>query len=138
MIPDLQASLLCDDVRQENNGKFLLVGIFDGLAVSKFPATFLKLCVVNRWCCGHGQFTQSTRIIGPDGQTPAIIGKNIPIKLVSDKQAATSVEIFINAKFEQEGTYWVEILLDEQLRMRYPLAIKLVQPPVALAGENSI
>ena len=32
MIPDLQASLLCDDVRQENNGKFMLIGIF-GLAL---------------------------------------------------------------------------------------------------------
>jgi hypothetical protein len=133
MIPDLQASLLCDDVRQEKNGKFLLIGIFDGLAVSKFPSTFLKICIVNRWCCGRGQFIQSTRIIGPDGQTPVITGKDVPIQLVSDKQAATSVEIFINLKFEQEGTYWVEVLLDGQLRMRYPLAIKRVHPPEASA-----
>ena len=29
MIPDLQTSLICDDVRQERNGKFILIGIFD-------------------------------------------------------------------------------------------------------------
>ncbi len=129
MIPDLQASVLCDDVRQENNGKFMLIGIFDGLAVAKLPATFMKICVVNRWCCGQGSFKQSTRIIGPDAHTPAIVGKEVEIKLAEDTHTATSVEIFVNPKFELEGTYWVEILLDGQLRMRYPLAIRIVQKP---------
>ena len=31
MIPDLQSSLLCDDVRQERTGKFILIGLFDSL-----------------------------------------------------------------------------------------------------------
>jgi len=127
MIPDLQASVLCDDVRQENNGKFMLIGIFDGLAVAKMPAVFMKICIVNRWCCGQGVFKQSTRIVGPDGHTPALVGKEVEIKLGSDTQTATSVEIFVNPKFEKEGTYWIEILLDGQLRMRYPLAIRIAQ-----------
>jgi len=29
MLPDLQSSLICDDVRQERNGKFMLIGLFD-------------------------------------------------------------------------------------------------------------
>ncbi len=127
MIPDLQASVLCDDVRQERNGKFMLIGIFDGLAVARFPAKFMKICIVNRWCCGQGEFVQSTRIIGPDGHDPVVVGKEIPIKLASDTQAATSIEIFVNTQFEKPGTYWVEILLEGQLRMRYPLAIRQAQ-----------
>ena len=127
MIPDLQASVLCDDVRQENNGKFMLIGIFDGLAVGSLPATFLKICVVNRWCCGQGVFKQATRIIGPDGHTAVATGKEIEIKLGAETHTATSVEIFVNPQFEKEGTYWVEILLDGQLRMRYPLAIRILQ-----------
>ena len=39
LTPDLQASLLCDDVRQERNGKFILIGIFAGLIVPAFPAS---------------------------------------------------------------------------------------------------
>ncbi len=31
MIPDLQSSLICDDVRQERNGKFMLIGLFDAI-----------------------------------------------------------------------------------------------------------
>ena len=61
--------------------------------------------------------------------TPAIVGKEVEIKLAEDRHTATSVEIFVNPKFETEGTYWVEILLDGQLRMRYPLAIRIVQKP---------
>ena len=29
LTPDLQSSLICDDVRQERNGKFILIGLFD-------------------------------------------------------------------------------------------------------------
>jgi hypothetical protein len=43
MIPDLQASLLCDDVRQERNGKFILIGIFEGLVVAQLPAAFYRI-----------------------------------------------------------------------------------------------
>ena len=50
MIPDLQTSLLCDDVRQERNGKFILIGIFDGLFLTQIPGPFARVCLVNRWC----------------------------------------------------------------------------------------
>jgi hypothetical protein len=36
----------------------------------------------------------------------------------------------MNVKLEQPGTYWVEILLDERLILRYPLKAALIQPPV--------
>ena len=122
---------MCDDVRQEANGKFMLIGIYDGLATVKLPAVFAKLCIVNRWCCGRGVFRQTTRILAPDGTTVVAAGKEIPINLKDDTQTATSVEIFMNAKFEVEGQHWVEVLLDGQLRMRYPLFLRLAPPPHA-------
>lgn len=129
MLPDVQASLLCDDVRQENNGKFMLIGIFDGLAVNKLPAVFAKICIVNRWCCGQGTFNQKTRIIGPDGGTVVASGQDVKIHLKADVHTATSIEVFVNAKFEREGTHWVEVNLNDQLRIRYPLIIRVVPPP---------
>ena len=128
MIPDLQASLLCDDVRQERNGKFILIGIFDGLAVQKLPTRFHRICVVNRWCCGQGNFKQKTRIIGPDGSAPIAEGKEIDVNLANSNLTATSIEVFMNTPFEKDGVYWIEVLLNGQLRLRYPLIMRLVEP----------
>jgi len=126
MIPDLQASLMCDDVRQERNGKFMLIGLFDALAVPHFPAIFQKICVVNRWCCGEGEFIQRSRILGPDSDTVLVEGKAVTIKLPDPQATATSVELFLNARFEKPGTYWVEILLGNELILRYPLKARLI------------
>ncbi|MBT3194406.1 MAG: hypothetical protein HN341_17815 [Verrucomicrobia bacterium] len=129
MMPDLQSSLLCDDVRQERNGKFMLIGLFDAIGVPKYPAVFQRLCMVNRWCCGFGQFTQQSRILKPDGMTVLVEGKPVPVKLPDSEANATCVEMFLNVKLEEPGTYWVEVLLDGQLRLRYPLKAAQIKPP---------
>ncbi|MBM4148387.1 MAG: hypothetical protein FJ224_05030 [Lentisphaerae bacterium] len=121
MTPDLQASLLCDDVRQERNGKFMLIGIFDAVGVPAFPAVFQRICVVNRWCCGTGEFRQRSRIMSPDGTTVVAEGKDIPCLLQDGEANATCVEFFLNVQMKTPGTYWVEILLDGDLKLRYPL-----------------
>ncbi|MFT5473151.1 MAG: hypothetical protein ACI856_001478, partial [Kiritimatiellia bacterium] len=99
-IPDLQSSLLCDDVRQERNGKFILIGLFDVLAVPRFPAVFQRVCIVNRWCCGLGEFNQKSRLLKPDGDTLMIEGKEVTVTLPDNEATATSVEFFLNVKFE--------------------------------------
>lgn len=134
MIPDLQASVLCDDVRQERNGKFMLIGIFDGLTLPAEQPVCPKICLMNRWCAGHGEFAQQSKIIGPDGITVVGQGKTVPIKLENDNQVATTVEVFINLVFHQEGTHWIEIHLDGSMRMRYPLHIRKVRHQKAPQG----
>jgi hypothetical protein len=129
MLPDLQSSLLCDDVRQERNGKFMLIGLFDAIGVPKYPAVFQRLCMVNRWCCGFGEFSQQSRILKPDGMTVVVQGKPVPVKLPDSEANATCVEIFMNVKIEEPGTYWIEVLLDNQLKLRYPLKAAQIKPP---------
>ncbi|MDD2455371.1 MAG: hypothetical protein PHE10_03470 [Kiritimatiellae bacterium] len=135
MIPDLQASVLCDDVRQERNGKFMLIGIFDGLMQPVNQPVCPKICLLNRWCMGEGEFTQKSRIVAPDGVTVVGEGQPVPIRLSGEQQIATTVEVFINLAFRQAGTHWVEILLNQQLRMRYPLHVRKIQPPPPPAGH---
>lgn len=125
MQPDLQASLLCDDVRQEVNGKFILIGLFDGITIQKLPVAIMRMCVVNRWCAGNGVFRQQTRILAPDGITEVLKGREVEIKLPSEDQTATSVEVFVNPQFKSAGTYWIEILLDDNIKMRYPFTIRV-------------
>jgi len=129
MLPDLQSSLLCDDVRQERNGKFILIGLFDAIGMPKYPAVFQRLCMVNRWCCGTGQFNQRTRILKPDGNSVLVEGKDVAVKLPDAEATATSIEFFMNVKFDTVGTYWIEILLDGKLKLRYPLKAQQVKPP---------
>ena len=65
ILPDLQSALLCEDVRQEANGNFILLGIAAFLRVPQVPITANRLCVFTRWCAGVGNFTETVRVIGP-------------------------------------------------------------------------
>ncbi len=131
MIPDLQSSILCDDVRQERNGKFILIGLFDAIAARSLPIRYPRLFMVTRWCSGEGEFRQRTRILGPDQKNPVAEGKDIPVRLPSPESTATNVEVFMNVSFDKAGTYWIEILLDGDLKLRYPLRVsKVSTPPV--------
>ena len=129
MIPDLQSSILCDDVRQERNGKFILIGLFDAIGLPTFPIIYPRLFMVTRWCGGEGVFKQRTRILKPDQTNVLIEGKDIPVHLPSPEATATNVEAFVNVKFDEPGTYWIEILLDGDLKIRYPLRVSHVPAP---------
>ena len=135
MVPDLQSALLCDDVRQERNGKFILIGIFDGLMVQSLPTAFPRVCLVTRWCCGQGAFLQRSRIVWQDGHTLLAEGQPIPVRLPDSEQVATSVEVFLNLRIPQAGPYWVEVLLDQRLRLRFPLHVRLA-PQRPQAGDS--
>ena len=129
MIPDLQSSILCDDVRQERNGKFILIGLYDAIGAPDFPLIYPRLFMVTRWCSGEGLFKQRTRILKPDGTTVLVEGKDIPVQLPGPEATATNVEAFMNVAFKEEGAHWIEILLDGDLKIRYPLRVSKVQPP---------
>ena len=126
MVPDLQSCILCDDVRQERNGKFILIGLFDAIGAQRFPVRYPRLFMVTRWCSGQGEFQQQTRILRPDQVTPLVNGRKIVTKLSSPETTATNVEVFVNVAFEEEGTHWVEIHLDDDLKLRYPLRVSLI------------
>ena len=71
ILPDLQASLLCEEVRQESNGNFFLIGVVNFIRVPQLPVVAGRLCVFNRWTAGLGQFTEKIRLIAPDQTTDA-------------------------------------------------------------------
>src|SRR5580704_14582792 len=69
ILPDLQCSLVCEQVRQESNGNFIIIGVVNYLRVPNVPITAMNLCVFNRWTAGVGTFTQAIRLLAPDGTT---------------------------------------------------------------------
>lgn len=127
ILPDLQASLLCEDVRQEITGSFILVGILGYVRVPQLPIKAFKLCVFNRWTAGVGQFTETVRFTAPDSTT-VLRQSNVRFALQDATQHAINVTLFTGVEFAQAGTYYVEVLVDDVMKIRYPVPI-LVQPP---------
>ena len=119
MTPDPTFSVLCEDVRQEANGRFIFLGVFnDGIVVQRLPVRLMRLCVATRWGSG---------LMAPDGVTPVVEGKELEVALKNPVATHTNIENFLGVGFREPGVYWVEISLDGELRMRYPFAVRV--PP---------
>src|SRR5271155_2511492 len=93
ILPDLQCSLLCEEIRQEANGNFFLIGVINYLRVPQVPVTAFKLSVFNRWTAGVGQFTESVRLIAPD-QTTVLRKGDAKFALKDAALHATNIMVF--------------------------------------------
>ena len=128
ILPDLQCSLLCEDIRQEATGNFILLGVLNFVRVPQLPVTALKICVFNRWTAGVGGFTDSVRLLAPD-QTTVLRKGDVKFALQDPNHSATNVTVLGQVEFATPGVYYVEVLVDDVMKLRYPLPILLVPPP---------
>jgi hypothetical protein len=128
ILPDLQASLLCEEVRQESNGNLFLIGVLNIIRVPQLPIVAGRLFVLNRWTAGIGQFTESVRLIEPD-QTTVLRKGELKFELRDPALSATSVMVFGQIEFKTPGTYYIEVLVDDVMKLRYPIPVVAVPPP---------
>jgi hypothetical protein len=128
ILPDLQCSLLCEDIRQEASGNFILLGVLNFVRVPQLPVTAFKLCVFNRWTAGVGQFSESVRLLAPDQMTVLRKGE-VKFALQDANHCATNVTVLGQVEFATPGVYFIEVLVDDVMKLRYPLPIVLAQPP---------
>src|SRR5271155_1220909 len=128
MIPDLQASFACEDVRVEASGAHTIVGIVNFIGAPKLPIQIIKLCIWTRWSSGVGQFEQVTRIIAPDEETVLATATTL-FQLGNEESHTTNVNIFGGLTFRDAGAHHVEILLDGELKLHFPMRIVVVQQP---------
>jgi hypothetical protein len=138
ILPDLQSSLLCEEVRQEANGNLFLIGVVSFIRVPQLPIIAPRLCVFNRWTAGLGRFNENIRLIAPD-QTTVISKAETKFELRDPSLSATGVMVFGNIEFKTAGTYFVEVLVDDVMKLRYPLPVILMPPqnPQQPAEEKS-
>ena len=128
ILPDLQACLLCEDVRQEASGQQTLVGIIGVIPAPVVPIGFFKLCLWTRWCGGSGKFTQESAILTPEDDSP-IATSEVEFHLPTLEAHATNVHVFGGLHFDRHGVYTVEIKVDGELRFRFPLPVIAVEIP---------
>ena len=128
ILPDLQCSLICEEVRQEANGNVFLLGIMDVIRVPQVPVTAHKLGVFNRWTAGLGVFTETVRVIAPD-QSTVLSKSEVKFQMKDPGVNATTVTYFGNVQFTAAGAYYVEVLVDDVMKVRYPLNLVVVPVP---------
>jgi len=127
--PTLLFSILCDDVRREDNGKFMLIGLFETVGAKNFPAIHPALYIMNCWIGGMGAFKQRSRILNKDGSILAE-DKETTFQLKDLKAKHRIIARFNNLKFDTAGEYSIEVLLNGELKIRYPLLIKKISSEI--------
>ena|SRR5688572_18518007 len=131
ILPDLQCSLLCEDIRQEVTGNFILIGVLNFIRVPQVPVTAGRLLVFNRWTAGFGEFVQCIRLLAPD-QTTLLAKNDVKFSLPDPAAHTINVAVFKDVGFNAAGTYFVEVLVDDVMKLRYPITL-VVNPP---QGQN--
>jgi len=120
--PDLQGSFICEDVRQEMNGMHSLVGVLSAVPAPALPIRLLKLCLWTRWCSGAGKFRQVSKIVTPDDH--GVVGESVvDFQLREMESHTTNVHYFTGIQFQEFGVHHVEIYLDDELVLRFPLPV---------------
>ncbi len=128
ILPDLQCSLMCEEIRQEINGNFILIGVINFIRVPQLPIVALKLSLFNRWTAGLGNFIETVRLIAPD-QTTVLRKGEVRFTLQDATMHATNLSVFAQVEFKVAGLYYVEILVDDVMKLRYPLPVVLTPMP---------
>jgi hypothetical protein len=127
ILPDLQCSLLCEEVRQESNGNFFLIGVVNSINVPQLPVTLFRLTLFNRWTAGVGNFTETARLIAPD-QTTVLRKGAVKFQLKEAATHATTITVLGQLELKDTGTYFIEVLVDDVMKLRYPVQVVVVPP----------
>jgi hypothetical protein len=127
ILPDLQSAILCEDVRTEVSGAQTLVGVIGAIPAPQVPIGFFKLCLWTRWCGGIGSFQQDSRILDPDDNVVAEAGIRFELREIDG--SATNVHFFGGVEVKNFGVHHVEIRIDGDMRMRFPVPVVRVAQP---------
>lgn len=134
ILPDLQCSLLCEDVKQEINGNFIIIGVVNLLRVPQLPIVAGRLCILNRWTAGIGRFNETIRLIAPDQMT-VLRKAEMKFELREAAASATNIMYFGNVEFKVTGAYFLEVLVDDVMKLRYPVPVVHAPPPAQAQGD---
>ncbi|HET6516451.1 MAG TPA: hypothetical protein VFG09_14960 [Thermodesulfovibrionales bacterium] len=124
--PALNFTLVCDDIRQEVGGKISLMGLFENIYATQFPAVQLRLAIMNEWSDGTGEFDALLRILSPDRKA-VLRETQTRLRLTDARYRHRDISIHLNIEFKEPGTYWIENYVDGVLVNSVPLQVILVK-----------
>ncbi len=128
ILPDLQCALLCEDIRVEINQNYILVGVLRNLVVREVPVPIGRMLLFTRWTAGFGDFIQTASLIAPDKTT--VLGKcEVPFRLNTGEDITSTVSVFQQIQLPQSGTYYIEVAVDQVVKLRFPVTVVVAPPP---------
>jgi len=109
----LRATLICDEIRREDNGKLLFVGVYTpNLVVRQLPAT-LPLCAFQMWDSDSSATHQFRLVIQHMESRSVVLDGSMSIDVPSAGTGFLTLRMGL-LRFETEGTYELLVLLDGQ------------------------
>ena len=78
----------------------------------------------------------TVRLIAPD-QTTVLRQSQVKFVLQDPSHNATNVTVFGQLKFEMEGVYFMELLVDDVMKLRFPIPLSVVKPPQGQAAPQA-
>ena len=125
--PTCKARFICEDVRCEVNGMQTLVGVLSvipapGITDQLFPAVHLD-ALVQRLRQSFAKNLASSAWTN----SRSVAQAEVEFVLKEMEGHATNVHYFGGVQFQQYGMHHVEIYLENELRLRFPLPVIQVQ-----------
>ena len=107
-------TLVCDEVRQENNGKLIVIGLYtDKIAVPQMPFQLPALSFLYTFDAdGPGDFRFRAKL--ENLESGNALAQAMGVIQVVRPGAAVSVLGFRNINLERIGTYTMSLNIDEQ------------------------
>jgi len=124
--PSLNFTIICDDIRQELGGKVSLMGLFENIYATKFPAVHPRLAIISEWCDGQGEFSVKMKILSSDRKS-VLRETSSQMKLSTVNIKHRDVSVHLNVDFKAPGTYWIENYLDDERINSIPLNVVQVK-----------
>ncbi len=136
MLPfDVETAVLCDDIRQERNGKYLLIGVYGGnLAVRSFPTDV----VLALWILARPKMAGRTkvrmRVVGPQEST--LVEGELEFNLRDTASATIMALPGMPLQVQNEGELRFEMASDERNEWMpvKTIAVELLPPKRSTAG----
>lgn len=75
-------SVICDDVRREDNGKYLLIGVYDGIRVQTFPTNLMLGFWIHFTATAAGTLPLHIRVLGDQGEQFFEVGITLTVRSV--------------------------------------------------------
>jgi hypothetical protein len=121
--PVLQFSIPCLEIETEDKPPVFSYVFYE----LPFPNAPVSFYIANAWSNGEGSFTQEIKLIKPSGNLLVSTGKQ-DFELKSFNIPQLMVNLFRDMMFDEFGDYKVEVYLNEQKIIEYPLSVRQLTP----------
>jgi hypothetical protein len=127
--PYLKLGTICERVLEEKDGVLSLIRLWDTFTITitgkeppdQLPSGAKLLTIIMSWVGGLGSHEAAFNVISPDGETQRS-PRSWSFTLNAINQGHNII-VTLPVGIIKEGVYWIEFILNDQVRSRVPFHI---------------